>query len=324
MHGSHLLCKPCPATTTYYRPEGRVFLLVLTFSPPLIYNSDIVDGKCQAVEDHGGDPVHPGRDPGSKAVDDVVDALSEYKRGDILHAYGNHCLYNLDRQALQQKLSIPFVKEPCGDLVGYSSYSHKGFHFITIDSYDIAKMQRCENTSQKRKQAEEILQQNNPNYHENENSPEGLVGVARRFVAFNGAVGPVQMEWLRTTLENVRQLNEKAVILSHQPILPKSTSPVTLIWNYREVLALIREYGDVVVACLSGHAHKGGYKRDGRSGIHFRVFEAVLENQDPTYAIIDFHDDRFEIKGFGNCRSAVYDFDHLPALAEVDEEEAIK
>jgi manganese-dependent ADP-ribose/CDP-alcohol diphosphatase len=82
-------------------------------------------------------------------------------------------------------------------------------------------------------------------------------------------------------------------------------------WNYKEVLAVLREFKDVVVASFSGHAHKGGYNRD-RTGIHFRVFEAALENPDPhkTYAMIDIHSDHLEIRGFGNCKSAVYEFDH--------------
>jgi len=272
---------------------------------------DIVDGKCQNVERHGGDPFPPHvDDPGTKVVDDVVDALSAYKNGPVLHAYGNHCLYNLDRQTLQQKLGIPFVEEPCGDLVGYSCFPYGGFHFVTIDSYDIAIMRRCEKNSVKHKAAVEILSKNNPNYPSAENSPEGLEGVEMRFVAFNGAVGQIQLEWLRSTLERVRALNEKAVIISHQPILPGSSSPVCLIWNYEEVLDVLREYDDVVVASWSGHAHKGGYKRDDRSGIHFRVFEAALENNDPhkTYSIIDVYDDRMEVRGFGNCLSAVYKY----------------
>jgi manganese-dependent ADP-ribose/CDP-alcohol diphosphatase len=141
------------------------------------------------------------------------------------------------------------------------------------------------------------------------------VGVQKRFVAFNGAVGAIQLAWLEQTLEQARQSGEKVVILSHQPILPGSTSPICLIWNYKEVLAVLREFSDVVVASFSGHAHKGGYKRD-RTGIHFRVVEAALENPDPikTYAILDFHDDHLEIKGFGNCKSAVYAYDHQPMV----------
>lgn len=276
---------------------------------------DIVDGKCQAVDKHGGGESLLGdEDPGHKAVDQVLEALSEYK-GPMLHAYGNHCLYNLDREALRDKLGIPFSKEPCGDLVGYHTYStNKGVRFVTLDSYDIAKMRRCEVSSQKRKHAIEILSTNNPNYEENENSPEGLVGVARRFVAFNGGVGQVQLQWLRETLAEARSKGEIVIILSHQPIHPRSTNPVCLMWNYKEVLAVLREYKDVVVASFAGHAHKGGYQRD-RTGIHFRVFEAALENPDPykTYAMIDVYDDHLNVRGFGNSKSAIYEFAHKPA-----------
>jgi manganese-dependent ADP-ribose/CDP-alcohol diphosphatase len=125
---------------------------------------DIIDGKCQSIEKNGGEPHDsPDTDPGVHAADEVIEALSAYT-GPVLHAYGNHCLYNLDRPTLQKKLGIPFVKEPCGDLVGYSSYSHNGVRFVTIDSYDIAKMQRSEVNSVKRKEAVAILLKNNPNY----------------------------------------------------------------------------------------------------------------------------------------------------------------
>lgn len=229
----------------------------------------------------------------------------------MIHAYGNHCLYNLDRPTLATKLGIPFVKEPCGDLVGYSCFVHKSWAFITLDSYDVGTMQRCEVTSQKRKQAEAILKDNNPNFYENINSPEGLVGVQKRFVGFNGGVGALQLQWLKNTLDQVRSRNERVIILSHQPILPGSSSPVCLMWNYKEVLDILRQYSDVVVVSLSGHAHKGGYKRD-RSGIHFRVIEAVLENPYPhnTYAMVDVYDDGLNVRGFGNCKSAFYGMEH--------------
>ena len=281
---------------------------------PLVANlGDSVDGKVQDLEAHGGEPLPPGIDPGHEALDHVVEALSVYDQGTILHAYGNHCLYACDRPHLQKNLGIPFVQEPCGELVGYYSHVHGGVRFIVVDSYDVAKMKRCSETSRKHRQAVEILQRENPNYSENENSPAGLEHLQRRFVAFNGAVGPIQLEWLRNELTQAQQSNEKVIILSHQPILPESTSTTCLMWNYHEVLDVLREFSTVVVASFSGHAHKGGYSRDDESGIHFRVFEASLENPDPhkTYAMVDFYEDRVVIRGFGNCESAEYDMSHL-------------
>jgi manganese-dependent ADP-ribose/CDP-alcohol diphosphatase len=273
---------------------------------------DTIDGKCQDIESHGGDPVPEGQDPGHYSLNHVIEAMAPYQHGRILHIYGNHCLYNMNREALEERLGIQFKQEPCGDLVGY--YDHimgNNIRFVVLDAYDVAIMQRCEVSSNKRREATEILTAKNPNFETNMNSPEGLQGTQRRFVGFNGAVGQRQLSWLKGTLEAARRENQHVVILSHNPIFPDASSAVCLIWNYDEVLDMLREYSDVVVASFSGHAHKGGYSRDPESGIHFRVFEAALENRpEKTYAMVDVHDDRLVVRGFGNCESATYDFSH--------------
>lgn len=274
---------------------------------------DSVDGKCQEQVKHGGEKVPDGMDPGHAAVDDVVNALSAYQ-GPIIHTYGNHELYNLNRIDIGTKLGIPFVKEPCGDLVGYRSYVHQNVRFVVLDTYDLALMGRCPQSSRKHKEATELLAKNNHNFPQAENSPEGLEGLQKRFVAFNGAVDKPQLTWLKETLEKARESREKVIVLSHQPILPGSASPVCLVWNYEELLQVLRDYSDIVVASFAGHAHKGGYKRD-ETGIHFRVFEAVLENPHPhkTYAFVDVFEDRLAVRGVGGCTSAVYDFEHTVA-----------
>eukprot|EP00978_Attheya_sp_CCMP212_P025787 scaffold83639_cov51-Attheya_sp.AAC.1 len=275
---------------------------------------DIIDGKCQEVEEHGGIPHPPTSqiDPGTHAVDEVLEALSEYQHGPILHTYGNHELYNLSREDIGKKLNIPFrAEEPHGELVGY--YSHlveqddgSKLRFVVLDTYDIAMMGRCKDSSMKRKLAERLLAKYNPNFPDNENSPEGLMGNEKRFVAFNGGVDEPQLEWLRTTLQEAKQNRERVIVLSHQPILPGSSSPVCLIWNYHDVLKVLRDYSCTVIASFSGHAHRGGYQRDDESGIHFRVIEATLESPDPhrTYGFVDMHRDRIVVRGLGNCTSA--------------------
>jgi hypothetical protein len=125
---------------------------------------DTIDGKCQDIVLHGGDPVPEGVDPGHFSLSHVLEAFSLYTKGRIIHTYGNHCLYNLDRPTLAEKLGIRFTKESCGDLVGYSHHVHEGVRFVVIDSYDVAILQRCEFLSQKRKEASEIMSKNNPNY----------------------------------------------------------------------------------------------------------------------------------------------------------------
>jgi manganese-dependent ADP-ribose/CDP-alcohol diphosphatase len=275
----------------------------------LINLGDIIDGKCAAAE-HG-----------EKAIDNVLEALSEYTHGRILHTYGNHELYVHGREEIFQKLNIPFViEDTTSELVGYYSFVTNKIRFIVLDSYDIALMGRCPETSLKRREAVQWLSVNNPKYPNEENSPKGLNGLKKRFVAFNGAVGTVQVQWLQETLRTENSNYERVIVLSHQPILPGSSSPLCLMWNFNDVLRVLRQYRCTIMASFAGHAHRGGYARDEQSGIHFRVFESVLETPRPymTYGFVDIHEDFMQVRGIGECISAVYDFSHM-AQASVRE-----
>jgi len=55
--------------------------------------------------------------------------------------------------------------------------------------------------------ATKLLDEKNPNT--DKNSPDGLVGVARRFVMFNGAVGKEQLSWLNDVLQDASALHLK-------------------------------------------------------------------------------------------------------------------
>ena len=323
---------------------------------------DIIDGKCADVERWGGGSgsgslkeeeaekkdeeattmENDGEEKTAKqdsnvvsvghdAIDDVLEALSIYQVGKIVHTYGNHELYNLSREELAKKLLIPFTLESTNDLVGYyvhlldEPYHHHRcsmnnntdawkLRFVMIDSFDVSLLDRCPNTSSKYHAAHEIMKANNPNYqHGQENSPENLVGLQRRFVAFGGGVDNPQLRWLERTLKFARVNNEKIILCSHQPIHPGSSFPTCLIWNYNDILCMVRKYSDVIIASFSGHAHKGGYIRDADSGVHFRTFEAMLESPPPicTYAIVDLFANRLDVRGMGDCVSDSYDLDHL-------------
>jgi hypothetical protein len=47
------------------------------------------------------------------------------------------------------------------------------------------------------------------------NSPEGLVGVARRFVKFGGGASDAQLAWLRDELATAAGRGERAIVCSH-------------------------------------------------------------------------------------------------------------
>lgn len=58
------------------------------------------------------------------------------------------------------------------------------------------------------------------------NSPEGMVGVQRRFVKFGGGVGSVQLQWLANQLAAAHEAGEMVVVAGHLPFHP-DTAPRT-------------------------------------------------------------------------------------------------
>ncbi|CAB9499327.1 dependent ADP-ribose/CDP-alcohol diphosphatase [Seminavis robusta] len=290
---------------------------------PLVVNlGDIIDGKCQEIAKHAGVPMEEGVNVGMECTDRVLEALSTYTCGKLLHTYGNHELYNLSREQIGKKLNIPMVqerpdKDGVGSYVGYFSYlaitnSGRNLRLVVIDSYDIAILGHPKD-SPKRIKAEAIMARNNPKDVHPETPKKESEEFQERFEMINGAVDEPQLRWLRKTLTKARENKELCIIISHQPILPKSCFSVTLMWNYDEVLQVLREFKDVVVLSLAGHDHRGGYQIDEESGIHFRVVEGTVETPPPgvTYGFVDMYPKKIVVRGFGGCKSAEYDLSRM-------------
>eukprot|EP00611_Tribonema_gayanum_P032463 TRINITY_DN9715_c0_g1_i4.p2 TRINITY_DN9715_c0_g1~~TRINITY_DN9715_c0_g1_i4.p2 ORF type:complete len:229 (-),score=78.58 TRINITY_DN9715_c0_g1_i4:131-817(-) len=217
---------------------------------------------------------------------------------------GNHCLYNMPRAQLNKAFNIHSPEADCS----YYSFVHQGFRFIILDGYDISA-EGWAVGHPKSAVALTLLATVNPN--RNQNSPEGLDGLQRRFVRFNGGVGPQQLRWLRQELQEAGRQKQRVVVCSHQPLHPESAAPVCLLWNYASVLSLLweRPRGEVV-AVFAGHAHRGGYVRD-EQGIHHQVVEACLETppgQD-AHALVYAYEDRLVVEGRGAVRSLVMPFE---------------
>ncbi|KAE8707458.1 Manganese-dependent ADP-ribose/CDP-alcohol diphosphatase [Hibiscus syriacus] len=156
-------------------------------------------------------------------------------------------------------------------------------------------------------EAMKVLNEKNPN--SNKNSPEGLEGVDRRFVMFNGAVGKEQMEWLNSVLQDATNMEQKVIVCCHLPLDPGATSKTTLLWNYDQVMDVIHRY-DCVKVCLSGHNHEGGYSIDSH-GVHHRVLDAALECPPGTdaFGYIDVYDNMLSLVGTDRLENTDFSFD---------------
>ncbi|KAJ4827204.1 hypothetical protein Tsubulata_016796 [Turnera subulata] len=243
---------------------------------------DIVDGKCP-------------RGQSLTAVEKVVGEFEKFN-GPVYHMIGNHCLYNLPRDKLLPLLKIPHV-----DGHAYYDFSPTSdFRIVVLDGYDISAI-GWHRDDPRTLEALQFLQEKNPN--SDKNSPEGLVGLERRYLMFNGAVGRKQLEWLDSTLRDGTKLKQKVIVCCHIPLDPGASSKEALLWNYDEVMNVIHRY-NCVKACLAGHDHQGRYSVDSH-GIHHRSFEAALECPPGTdaFGYIEVYDDKLLLLGTDQMQS---------------------
>lgn len=67
------------------------------------------------------------------ALTGILDELAELGKP-CYHMLGNHCLYNLERELLHQKMALPNLP---GDGSSYYSFEpHSSWRFIVLDAYD--------------------------------------------------------------------------------------------------------------------------------------------------------------------------------------------
>ncbi|XP_021720162.1 manganese-dependent ADP-ribose/CDP-alcohol diphosphatase-like [Chenopodium quinoa] len=249
---------------------------------------DIVDGFCP-------------KDQSLNAVKMVASKFEEFN-GPVYHMIGNHCLYNLSRETL-----LPLLKIPSHDCSAYYDFSPTpGYRLVVLDGYDISVIGWPQDHP-KSMEAVRFLKEKNPNL--DKNSPVGLSDLERRFLMFNGAIGREQLEWLDQVLQNATDLKQKVIICCHLPLDPGATTPEALLWNYNEVMDVIRKYKCVKV-CLGGHEHRGGYSVDSH-GVHHRIFEAALEcpPSSDAFGYVDVYDDRISLVGTDRMKSTDMVFD---------------
>lgn len=216
----------------------------------------------------------------------------------VLHLLGNHELYNFNRAECAQL--IPNITP------WYRSFrAAEGWRVLVLDPYDLNVIEKGGGPAVEEGLA--YLSQHNPN---DLRAPRGsmdlavgLEGMQRRFLPMGGAMREEQLHWLERELKNVRDEQERAIVLTHLPLHPESTVPGGLLWNYEDALRVLRGAGDGVVALvLAGHYHSGGYVLDAASGTHHVTLPSPLHTapEDPrAHGIVEVWSDRVELLGYG-------------------------
>jgi len=227
------------------------------------------------------------RDKGS-ALEDCETVLAELKKcktNSIVNIIGNHDLYCFKRDKLNCLLN---TQRDGHTWYSFKPISDNPLRIVVLDSYDISTI---EGSSAKNTQAAfTFLSQHNPNdiTRFGGDWSAGLAGLDKRFMPYNGMVGEEQLAWLRETMASSAASGESVVILSHAPLCPGGCDPICLLWNYQEVLDVIKE-GQVVVAVFAGHDHEGGYKV--HEGVHHLTFPSPLlcKGDDTAFATVEMY-----------------------------------
>ncbi|XP_059509791.1 manganese-dependent ADP-ribose/CDP-alcohol diphosphatase-like [Stegostoma tigrinum] len=248
------------------------------------------------------------------ALQVVLDEFSKCS-SPVHHNWGNHELYNFDRELLlKSALNSKCLGNTDGSFetesnpdnseafYGYHFSPFPKFRFIVTDSYDLSILGR-KYCSKKHRDSMKILKTYNKN--EDFNSSEGLNGLEKRFVAFNGGFSQEQLEWLNRVLTFSDLNQENVTIAAHVPIHPQSTNSQGVAWNYAEILSVLHAHTNVV-CFLAGHDHNGGYCLDGH-GIHHLTLEGVIETPPESHAFgtIYVYDDRMIVKGRGRIQDRI-------------------
>mmetsp|Transcript_76125 Transcript_76125/g.181145 ORF Transcript_76125/g.181145 Transcript_76125/m.181145 type:complete len:442 (-) Transcript_76125:219-1544(-) len=234
----------------------------------------------------------------------------------VHHLLGNHELYNFDRSELEQRIG--------GMTPWYRSFeAAKGWRVIILDPYDVNAI---EMDRPRAEQGLQYLSAHNPNDlrapRGTVNLMEGLEQSQRRFVPMGGAVGTEQIDWLRGELRSAASENQRCILLTHLPLMRGAAADAALLWNYEEVLDVIKEFSTssrcTVPLVLSGHDHKGGYSFDNTTQTHHVTLPSPLSADETcphAHATIEVWDDRIQVHGKGLVKSLDCQLTSLPVTS---------
>jgi manganese-dependent ADP-ribose/CDP-alcohol diphosphatase len=271
----------------------------------IVQLGDLLDGRCQET--------NKDRDICLQQILEQFNRMpSNVPRFDVI---GNHELYNFTREELNDPngpLHTSFSNDEILQKPStfFSRVIVAGIRIINLDAYEISTLNGEKEPTTV--DAYNFLSTKNPNNirAKGVDWANGLVGERKRFVPYNGAISKEQLNWLRETLKISLERNERCIVLSHVSLQQGCCAESCVIWNYEEVVSCLHNptgTGDTpVVACLYGHAHKGGYIMDDR-GIHHLTLQSPLEaiGDEVAFATIDVTSNQLNVRGRGRVPSRV-------------------
>ena len=198
---------------------------------------------------------------------------------EVYHLLGNHdfSVDSLQMKDILNTLSMPNF---------YYSYVKKDWRFIVLDATDYSYFANP---------LHNYLIDKIDAYYKKTKGKENHYD-------WNSAIGIEQQNWLKEELKTAKKLNQKVILFSHMPLLPKDA---TNLWNSKEIIKIIEKYRKNVVAFISGHRHEGGYEFNKK--IHYIGISGMLNNEVNSFGIIEIYEGKLILKGYGNQKNMIFD-----------------
>ena len=231
---------------------------------------DLIDGQNKA------------RGQSQGALDACMNIVAGSSISEWHHSVGNHELYNFPRSASHVPWSRPGASY-------YMWRPHPRVVAVQLDAYEISTIGRSQDDS-RTCEAWRILNAHNPNDCKafGVDWKRGLKGLQKRHVPYNGGLGSAQLAWFRTIVAQARQDGDVCVVFSHLPTFPDAATDDTLLFDFEQALAVLREYPSTVCAWFAGHQHAGGVSHDPSSGtLHYTLASPLESIEETCHAVVE-------------------------------------
>ena len=191
-----------------------------------------------------------------------------------LKAQGRHVLGNHDFSVADDKKLL--VPKTLGMPSRYYDYSIGKWRFIILDGNDLSFYAHPKNSDEHRASVDYYTKQK------------------LKAPKYNGGVGPKQLKWVKSVLEQATKSAQRVILFCHFPVYPKSAGHN--LWNADEMIALLESY-PCVAAYINGHNHAGHYAA--KKGIHYLTLQGMVDTKKTSYATIAVHEGQLIVTGFG-------------------------
>lgn len=199
--------------------------------------------------------------------------LYDKLRHDRFFVLGNH-----DYEVANDYLSS--VARTAGLEKTYYDFAGGGYRFILIDGNDVSTFAPPKDDPRREIAAERLAAL----------QAKG----AENAQSWNGSLSDEQFAWLETTLNKAKAAGEKTIVMGHYPVYPANKHNM---WDSEKIVDLLTSH-DNFVAYFNGHNHAGNFGEiDGK---YFMNFKGMVDTPTTSaYSVVEVHEDRIEIRGFG-------------------------